>query len=132
MLRFAPRPERSLWTYATCGLDPNLELHVHVDARCDDTIAILYAIAHYHRTAAPLELHHTVNFGRPWVPQSLCTHGFISRPYLDGPTIEWSSWLIPITEAELALKKRDGVEALESAFENAPFLYASPLRPSVV
>jgi len=41
-------------------------------------------------------------------------------------------WLVPITDAELELKKRDGVEALETMFEIAAFDYLDPQRRSVV
>jgi hypothetical protein len=47
------------------------------------------AIAHFHRTGSALGLGHTVNFGRPWLPTSSCTHGLGSLPYLDGPDLEW-------------------------------------------
>lgn len=45
--------------------------------------------AHFHRTGSALGLGHTVNFGRPWLPGSSCTHGLVSLPYLFGPELEW-------------------------------------------
>jgi len=104
---------------------------------------LLTAVAHYHRTGAKLGLGHTVNFGRPWLPDSLCTFGLISLPYIDGPKLEWLPldsadhcarllWLVPITEAEVAFKKAHGVEALEERLEAAHFDYIDPQRASVV
>lgn len=105
----------------------------------DGTIEILTAVAHYHRTGSPLGLGHSVNFGKPWVAGSACTHGLISLPYLDGPNLEWLSepevrflWLIPITDAEVQFKKRHGLEALEQQFEETQFDFLDPFRKSVV
>ena len=101
---------------------------------------LLTAVAHYHRTGAHLGLHHTVNFGQPWLEGSECEHGLLSLPYLD-PDVEWLEqeemetrflWLIPITTSELEFKKQRGVEALEQQFEEAEFDFADPFRSSVV
>jgi hypothetical protein len=122
--------------------DERLELHVLAphDRQHDSMIVeLLTVVAHFHRTGARLGLGHTVNFGRPWLPGSLCSYGLISLPYLDGPTLEWEEtthtrflWLIPITEAEKNFKVANGVDALEQRFEEASFHYLDPLRPSVV
>jgi hypothetical protein len=103
------------------------------------TMEILTAVAHYHRTGARLDLGHTVNFGVPWTPRSGCTHGLISLPYLDGPSLEWLEeplvrflWLIPITAAEAIFKRQHGLDALEEKLECAGFDYLDPARPSVV
>lgn len=121
-----------------------LELHLLTRRRDGaqaetELLELLTAVAHYHRTGKRLGPGHTVNFGRPWLPGSACTHGLISLPYLDGPALEWMEtprvrflWLVPITDAELELKKRDGVEALETMFEIAAFDYLDPQRRSVV
>lgn len=119
-----------------------LELHLLASAkRAPDFGAaeILTAAAHYHRTGAPLGLGHTVNFGRPWFPESSCDHGLVSLPYLDGPGLELIEdpavrflWLVPITSSELRFKKDRGLEALEQRFEEAQFDYLDPFRPSVV
>ena len=120
-----------------------LELHLiarTTDAteRKDDLIELMTSVAHYHRTERPLGLGHTINFGRPWLPGSLCTYGLISLPYLDGPTLEWLDeprvrflWIVPITASELEFKRSAGIEALESAFEHAGFDYLDPQRRSV-
>jgi hypothetical protein len=90
---------------------------------------------------ARLDLNHTVNFGRPWLPESDCDHGLISLPYLDGPAVEILKegemiirclWLIPVTNEEVEYKKRLGIESLEARFEESSFDYAYPARVSVV
>jgi hypothetical protein len=105
----------------------------------DAIVEILTAVSHYHRTGTPLGLGHSVNFGKPWVAGSACTHGLISLPYLDGPSLEWLAnpevrflWMIPITDAEVQFKKRHGMEALEQRFEEAQFDFLDPFRASVV
>lgn len=122
--------------------DDRLELHVLADPKHSverDIVEILTAVAHFHRTGSHLGLEHSVNFGKPWYPKSLCTYGLISLPYLDGPELEFMKnptvrflWLIPITQPEVTFKKKFGMEKLEERFEQAQFNYLNPLRPSVV
>ena len=146
VLLFPPRAERDLWTYATCGMSygivsDGMELHLFSPEKSDDLVEILYALAHFHHTGSMLGLWHTVNFGRPWLRSSECNFGLISLPYLDGPTLENSKhgndeikfyWLIPVTGAEVDFKKKSGIEALESKFEESDFQYYNPGRPSLV
>jgi hypothetical protein len=136
-----------MMAYATVGMsqlqdDDRLELHIlsrpAKRARLE-VVEILTAVAHYHRTGQALGIGHTVNFGRPWLPGSVCTYGLISLPYLDGPDLEWLRlrdvrflWLIPVTEAEVQFKKQHGLDALEQRFEAAGFDYLDPDRRSVV
>lgn len=148
VLEFPPGPNRSMWTYATCGMSSTgevapVELFLLTRDRTDRAIELLYIVTHYHRTGARLGLEHTVNFGQPWLPKSKCDHGLISLPYLDGPKLEnfvppttdflvQCLWLIPITKAEREFKKANGLDALESRFESTSFDYLDPERPSVV
>lgn len=146
VMSFPPRQGRSLWTYATYGMSraddvEPLELHLFSPVADNGIVELLFAVAHFHRTGSKLNLWHTVNFGRPWLGNSLCTHGLVSLPYLDGPDLENLHgplgtikfyWLIPITREELALKKKSGIEALEARFEEAAFDYSDPARKSVV
>jgi len=146
VLVFRPNERRKMWTYATCGMSQQsdaipLELHLFSPVQTDLHAELLTAIAHYHVTGEYLDLGHTVNFGRGWLPGSKCDHGLISLPYLDGQTLEWCEqssrrirflWLIPITKKELEFKKSHGLEALEAHFDNAKFNYLDPLRQSVV
>jgi len=88
-----------------------------------------------------LDLGHTVNFGRPWLNDSLCEYGLISLPYLDGPSLENLKkgnmtirclWLIPITKSEVEFKKQYGLDLLEEQFEKTQFNYLDINRRSVV
>jgi Suppressor of fused protein (SUFU) len=141
-----PRPPEMM-AYATrCMSQPTdkerLELHLLTRSSQQyqpDLVEVLTAVAHYHRTGRSLGLGHSVNFGKPWLTGSMCTHGLISLPYLDGPALEWLEepavrflWLIPITEAEASFKKRFGMEALEQKFEEKQFDFLDPGRASVV
>jgi hypothetical protein len=133
--------------YATLCMsqpDDTGRLELHMLASPDQAlkphfVEMLTIIAHYHRTGSQLALGHSVNFGQPLVPESNCTHGLISLPYLDGPKLEWMAnpkvrflWLVPITQEELAFKKTHGMEALEERFEEKQFNYLDLFRPSVV
>jgi len=145
VLRCPPHGKRKVWTYATrCMSQPNdtsaLELHMFSTTQADDLAELLVAMAHYHRTATKLGLHHMVNFGRPWLPNSICDHGLISLPYLDGPRLEWMNldgfrtqflWVVPISESERAFCRQEGVDALERRFETGCFDYADPSRKAV-
>lgn len=141
-----PHGGRKMWTYATQCMSQSsdsvaLELHMFTKNRAEDLTELLVVMAHYHRTAQQLGLHHTVNFGRPWLPNSVCEFGFMSLPYLDGPKLEWMEsgstrvrflWVIPISGSEREFKKREGADALEAKFEQAQFDYADPERKTVV
>jgi hypothetical protein len=146
VLVFHPNERRKMWTYATCGMSQQsdaipLELHLFSPVQTDLHVELLTAVAHYHVTGEYLDLGHTVNFGRGWLPGSKCDHGLTSLPYLDGPSLEWFEgakrkirflWLIPITPSELKFKKAHGSEALESRFDSSKFNYLDRLRESVV
>lgn len=135
-----------IWAFATRCMSQITDaerLELHVLARPgSDPLAIaelLVSVAHYHRTGHALGFGHSVNFGRPWLAGSTCTHGLISLPYLDGPALEWLEdpsvrflWLIPVTEAEVSFKKEAGIEELEQRFETTQFDYLDPFRASVV
>lgn len=146
---FPKRKTRQAWTYATVGMSYNdssrtpygIEVYLLAPTESDAHVELLTTIAHYHKTGRPLDLGHSVNFGRPWYPGSRCTHGLLSLPYLDGPTLEWLSlserdirfcWLIPITGAERNFLIESGLDLLETHFERAKFNYLDPGRGSVV
>lgn len=136
-----------MWTYATIGMSETLqqngiELHLFSPSQQVELhVELLTVITHYHLTGSQLNLHHTVDFGRPWLPDSDCRHGFILLPYLDGPKLENFQfekkdvrcyWLVPITKKELGFAKEKGIEALERAFEDSKFNYLDSSRPSVI
>ena len=145
VLKYPPNESRKMWTYATCCMSQPedsrpIELHMFSLVESEHITELLFATAHYHRTQAPLDLNHTVNFGRPWLAGARCEYGLISLPYLDGPKLETLDthppiqfyWLIPVCKAEVDYKKSNGIEALENAWEEANFDYLDPKRPSVV
>lgn len=146
VLEFPPMPNRTHWVYATCFMsDPTdskaIELHLLSATQNKSLVELLTVVAHFHKTGAPLSLGHTVNFGRPFLDESTLTHGLISLPYLNGPTLEHADnasvlsqflWLIPISKAERDFKTAHGLDALEECFEKANFNYLDPKRPSVV
>lgn len=143
---FEPDSKRQMWTYATCGMSCGLlcgflELHLFSPIESNLHIELLTTIAHYHQTGQALDLGHTVNFGRPWLNDSLCEYGLISLPYLDGPSLENLKkgnmtirclWLIPITKSEVEFKKQYGLDLLEEQFEKTQFNYLDINRRSVV
>jgi hypothetical protein len=121
-----------------------MELHMISPSEYCGHIELLTVVAHYHRTGHPLgDAGSTVNFGRGWMPGSDLSHGLISRPYLDGPTLECLTdkvgnllakchWLLPITKSEREFKRRHGLEKLEVLFDRCGLQYANPNRASVV
>jgi hypothetical protein len=146
VLVFPPNPIHHFWTYAADGMSSideknPLELFLVSREAADSQLELLSAVVAYHQQEQPLGIGHTVNFGRPWLPGSLCTYGLVSRPYLDGPELEWLErsgksriqfgWLIPITTAERDYKSKHGIEALEKHFEKG-LDYLEPRRQSVI
>ncbi|HYD13669.1 MAG TPA: suppressor of fused domain protein [Allosphingosinicella sp.] len=137
--------DRNMWVYATrCMSQPEdespVELHMFGATDASELVELLYMTAYFHRTAEHLDLGHSVNFGKPWLPGSDCDHGLISLPYLDGPKLEILDergakcrcyWLIPITASEVAFKRANGLDALEERFEQAQFNYLNPRRVPV-
>lgn len=146
VLLFAPSPRRPMWTYATQCMsvpeeDLGIELHMFAPEREDGLVELLTAAAHYHRKGARLDAGHTVNFGRPWWTGSEAEHALVSRPYLDGPMLEWLPfgprrirflWLLPMMKEELQFKKTRGLEKLEQMLEAKQVNYLDPKRKSVV
>jgi Suppressor of fused protein (SUFU) len=146
ILKFQPSLHRNMWIYATCGMskqpDSNrIELHLFSPCETQSLVELLTVVAHYHLTGDYVDVGHTVNFGRPWLPNSRCDHGLISLPYLDGPDLEWLVtpsgkvrflWLIPVTLKEVEFLGRNGLEAMEKLFEHSNFNYLDPARVSVI
>ena len=148
VLEFPPNQKHSMFCYCTAGmsadrLDDNLiELVVYPPKAHDSLVELLTICASYHRNVLPLNIHHTVNIGQPWLDDSTCDHAFISLPYLDGHELEIFNfdnnkeihcyWLIPITEKERDFKIENGCEALEQLFEEKRIDYLNPGRDSLV
>ena len=146
ILEFPPTEAKNMWTYATCCMSQpedtmRVELHLFSSKKDESIIELLTALAFYHRVTNKIGLNHTVFLGRPWQNGSKCDYGFVSLPYIDGPTLEDFNttnglikfyWLLPVTENEVNYKKKFGVEALESKFDDPAFNYIDPNRSSVV
>jgi len=148
VLEFRPRPSRRVWIYATMGMSirsPSakpygIEVHLLSPVQYVGHVELLTALAFFHHTGRPLDLGSSVNLGRPWLPQSACSHGLLAAPYLDVRMAEWVPsravrclWLVPITAAERAFHRSHGLGALEKAFEQSPaFNYLDPARRAVV
>jgi hypothetical protein len=144
VLKFPPRPNRQMWTFATRCMGQHadqepLELHCFSATEEASLVELLYMAAHFHRTGSKLSLGHSVNIGRPWWPGSTLSFGLISLPYLDGPLLENLAegrsrflWLVPVYNSEVQFKARMGLDALEHALERANFNYLDPMRTKVV
>jgi hypothetical protein len=138
-------PVGQLYNYATVGMSLDLDMPMPLElclvspVESWECVEIMAMVAHYHRTASPLGLHHSVNFGRPWLRGSRCDYGYVSLPYLDGPQLEWGPkksfrvlWLVPITQEERDYKKKFGVEALERLLDRSPYFFSDVSRASLV
>lgn len=147
VLEFPPNARHKMFCYCTVGMsadrhDDNLiELVMYSPKQAASIVELMTACASHHRNVLPLNLHHTLNIGQPWVDNSKCDHGFISLPYLDGQSLEIFNfdkkeihcyWLIPITETERDYKIDNGWEALEQLFEDNQLDYLNPERDSLV
>jgi len=147
VLEFRPSASNNYWAYCTVGMslgrpeESAIELFVLSPYQTDSIAELLLLCASFHRTSAPLDLGHTVNIGRSWLPDSVCDHAFISLPYLHGEKLELlivsehtthCYWLIPISRAEREYKISQGAEALEQLFEEKNLDYLNPMRRSLV
>jgi len=147
VLEFPPNKIHGMFCYCTVGmsadrLDGNLiELVVYAPKSNNTLVELLTVCASYHRNVLPLNIHHTVNIGQPWLDNSKCDHAFISLPYLDGQEFELFNfegnevhcyWLIPITEKERDYKMENGCEVLEQLFEDKHLDYLNPNRACLI
>lgn len=143
VLEIPPNKRHGVFIYCTVGMsadrtDDNLiELFVFSPKSDSKLVELLTYCASYHRTSRPMNIHHTVNVGQPWLDSSICDHAFISLPYLDGNNLGifgfegneiYCYWLIPITKAERDYKVENGCEALEQLFEEKELDYINPER----
>ena len=147
VLEVRPNKRHSMYWYCTVGMsadrldDNKIELVVYAPKSDTSLVELLTYCASYHKNKLPLNIHHTVNIGQPWLDNSKCDHAFISLPYLDGEELKLFSfegheiycyWLIPITEKERDYKMENGCEALEQLFEEGQLDYLNPNRSSLV
>ncbi|MGE0887714.1 MAG: suppressor of fused domain protein [Blastocatellales bacterium] len=147
VLCIAPGPKVGLWVYVSTGVwEITIGKNEHIEfllmspkpaIRCVELLAMS---AYYHYTEG-LGLNHTYPIGKPWLGNSLSDHFLISLPYTFGPQLELCSigdenihiyWLLPITKKEKDFKAENGLEALESKFEEKGIQYWLLDRPSVI
>jgi hypothetical protein len=147
VLEFPPNSRHNMFSYCTVGMscdrldDNRIELLIYSPKADESLVELLTVTASYHRNVLPLNLHHSVNIGQPWLDNSKCDHAFISLPYLEGEEFELFSfegnevhcyWLIPITEKERDYHLENGCEALEELFENKQLNYLDPDRECLI
>jgi hypothetical protein len=150
IFRVGPGPRIDGWTYVTSGCWNATSVDGHgmefvLTAPADDwqhhESVTMNAFYHAGPPHQRLDHGHVVPIGRPWVADSACDRYLVSLPYPFGPDFEvctWDRgharilWLLPITPAERDLVVSEGLEALETLFEDAEIDFLDPSRASVV
>lgn len=147
VLRVEPASPTDVWTYVTVGgwaatesENNGLEFILCTPEANPRAVELLAMTVFYNR-GGKLDLGHTLPIGEAWLPGSACDHLLVSLPYPFGPELEIAhvgdrhvqfTWLLPITEAERALKVDRGVEALESIFDQVGLHFWQVDRESVI
>ena len=150
IVKVQPASAEDVWTFATIGTWRADEAEAHgiefvavSRAQSAAVMQRLGMVAYYH--AGPPEnrlgVGHTLPIGEGWVEGSTLDSLLISLPYPWGPKLEHCLlpdrhiqvlWVLPITRAEHAFAREQGVEALEERFDQAQLEYSDPFRQSVV
>lgn len=147
VLRVGPSRPGDVWTYVsvggwaeTAGAGAGLELIMCTATPEERAIELVTKAAYFHR-GGKLGVGAVVPVGQPWLPGSRCDRLLVSRPYpfpaelatchVGERRVEFV-WLLPITPAERDLKVAEGLEALESRFEEIGLRYWQVDRPSAV
>jgi len=145
VLRIAPARQSGVWTYVSVGAwaatedqGRGLEFVIVMPVEDPRAFELLAMTAYYHR-GGTLGLGHTLPIGEPWLPGSRCDHLLVSLPYPWGPELQTCHvgerhvdflWLLPITKEERDFKAVNGLEALESVFEEHALKYWDVERSS--
>jgi hypothetical protein len=147
VLEIPPNKRHNKYAYCTVGmsadrLDDNLtELFVFSPVKCNTLVALMTWCAAYHRNKFAIKTNHTVSIGQPWLHNSTCDHGLVSKPYVDGKQLELfhfeghiirCHWFIPITELERDYRMKYGADALEKLFVKKQLDYLNPGRKCLV
>jgi hypothetical protein len=147
--RVAPERPQDPWVYATVGAweatpddDHGIEFVLLSPTESALHVELLAMVTNLHADRRyRLHLGSTIDIGRPWLDDSPADHLLVSLPYPFGPKLELCVvgerhirylWLVPITGAEAALARRDGVEALEALLDTDNVDVVDPNRVSVV
>jgi hypothetical protein len=128
VLEYAPNKHHNMWAYGTVGMSNHkhehaIELHMFSPYQSERMVELLTIVASFHYNDERLGLNHTISFGEPWLEFEALSLGDLVISFL---------WLIPVTESEVKIIEIEGVEGLESKFENKQFNYLDPNRGSVV
>lgn len=147
VLEVSPGPRSELWTYVSIGASFNddaesrLEFFMMAAQPSERHVEMLAMVAHYHRTGQRLGLGHTFGIGEPWLAESALDCVLVSKPYPYGPDLEVLNldenhlhllWLLPITSEERTYAVANGLEAIETLFEQSAIRYWDSNRQSVV
>ncbi|GEM_PF-935872 len=142
-----PKNSEEPWAYLSLGAyelgaDPlcGLEFLLLARERSEHHAGILALVASLHSQSA-LKQGSVIDLQEPWIAGGTLQHLLVTLPYPYGPNLERCQaglfslrvlWLLPITGAEFALTKREGLEALEARFEAEGIDFLDPDRASVV
>ncbi len=143
----SPGPQSELWTYISRGAsDPGvndkrrLEFIIQAEEPDPRLVEVVGMSCYYHQSVG-LGVGFTFPVGEPVLPDSQLDHILVSIPYqFDSEFEECSNedelvqfvWLLPITREEREFKVKEGLEALEQAFEDAEVPYWDAWRDSVI
>lgn len=147
--RVGPGSRQDPWVYVSVGAweatadEPHgAEFFLLSSSENPQHVELLAMVANLH--ADPryrLDVGSVVDIGRPWAERSKADHLLVSLPYPYGPSFERCDvgdrhmqfrWLVPITSAEAALVREQGMEALERRLESSRVDVLSPRRRSSV
>jgi hypothetical protein len=147
VLEIPPNKRRDMYAYCTVGmscdrLDENLtELFVYSPVQTKTLASLMSWCAAYHRNRFAIKTNHTISIGQPWLHDSTCDHGLVSRPHIDGKELEYfyfegsiiqCHWFIPITELERDYRMKYGTPALEKLFAKKQVDYLNPRRSCLI
>lgn len=147
VLEIPPNRRRNMYTYCTVGmscdrLDDNLiEMFVYSPVRSKELVVLMSWCAAYHRNRLAIKTNHTINIGQPWLLDSPCDHGLVSRPHLEGEEFEFfhfeghyvhCHWFIPITARERDYRLKYGPQALEKLFKKKQVDFLNPYRNCLI
>jgi hypothetical protein len=136
-----------VWTYASVGAweatedrGQGLEFVIAMPVPDPRAVELLAMTAYYHQ-GGKLGLGEVIPIGEPWLPGSRCDRLLVSLPYPWGPELQTCHvgdrhvdflWLLPITKEERDFKVANGLDALESLFDERELRYWDPYRPSAI
>jgi hypothetical protein len=146
--RIAPASESDGWVYVSIGAfevadGQREEFIIMSPEETPYHVESLAVVSYFHATSGhPLHVNRTVNLGRPWMEGASASRFLLSVPYPFGPRAEWCQiddgslvqflWLVPITQSEADYTAQNGVDVLETLFEEQEVDILDPFRKSAV